>query len=273
MQIFDTLIIYPLINVLLLIYHALIAIHIPGALGFSIIISTALIRLILYPFTASQLKFSKKMQEMQPHLNRLKQKYKDDPKRVQVEQMALYKEFGINPAAGCLPFIVQIVLLLGYYNAIHKVIALKPAETISVINSIVYFDFLKLEQAWSTNFFGLPLEKSPSQLVHIFGYALILIPIGTAVLQLIQSKMMAAPKPATAVAKSQKNPQEPDFSQLMQSQMLYMTPFIIGYVSYQFPLGLSLYWNTFTIFGIIQQYQVAGLGGLKAWTDKIKWKK
>jgi YidC/Oxa1 family membrane protein insertase len=275
MPIFNTVLIYPLINIVLAIYHALTSFHIPGALGFSIILSTALIRLILYPFTASQLKFSKKMQEMQPHLNRAKQKYKDDPKRSQLEQMAIYKEFGVNPAAGCLPFIVQIVLLLGFYNAIFKVIALKPKETISVINKIAYFDFLKLHQAWNTNFFGIPLIKSPGDLIHSIGFIIILIPALTVLLQLIQSKMMVPAKPPLdpAAAKAKKNPADPDFSKLMQSQMLFMTPFIIGFVSYRFALGLSLYWNTFTIFGIIQQYQVAGLGGLSEWLNKIKWKK
>lgn len=272
MPIFDTLLIHPLINILIAIYHALIYVGVPGALGFSIILSTALIRLILYPFTASQLKFSKKMQEIQPHMNRLKEKHKGDPKRVQAEQMALYKEHGVNPAAGCLPFLVQIVLLLGFYNAIFKVIALKPKETISVINKIVYFDFLKLNHAWDSNFFGLSLVKSPGDLLHTVGYAIVLLPILTVLLQLIQSRMMVQVKPATSISPSKsKKTQEPDFSQALQSQMLFMTPLVIGFVSFRFALGLSLYWNTFTIFGIIQQYQVAGLGGLEDWLKKIKW--
>lgn len=275
MNIFDLLLIRPLINILVAIYHGLVYAHVPFALGFSIILSTALIRLILYPFIATQLKFSKKMQEIQPHLSRLKEKHKDDPKRHQAEQMSLYKEHGINPAAGCLPFIIQIVLLLGFYNAIFKVIALKPKEAISVINKIAYFDFLKLNRPWDTNFFGLPLVKSPGELVSTLGFVIILIPLLTVLLQLIQSKMMTPVAQGTkdVPVKAKGKQGEPDFAQTMQSQMLLFMPLGIGFVSYRFALGLSLYWNTFTIFGIIQQYQVQGLGGLTDWLNKIKWKK
>ncbi len=274
MNIFELLLIRPLINVLVAIYHGLVYAHIPFALGFSIILSTALIRLVLYPFISTQLKFSKKMQEIQPHLSRLKEKHKGDPKRAQVEQMALYKEHGVNPASGCLPFIIQIVLLLGFYNAIFKVIALKPKEAIAVINKIAYFDFLKLNHAWDTNFFGLPLIKSPAELVGSVGFIIVLIPLVTVVLQLIQTKMMT-PEQATKIipAKSSGKKEEPDFAQTMQSQMLLIMPLGIGFVSYRFALGLSLYWNTFTIFGIIQQYQIQGLGGLSDWLNKVKWKK
>ena len=62
----------------------------------------------------------------------------------------------------------------------------------------------------------------------------------------------------------------PDFSQVFQKQMLYMVPFIIGFVSFQFAIGLSLYWNTFTIFGIIQQYKMQGLGGLSGWVERLR---
>ena len=60
-----------------------------------------------------------------------------------------------------------------------------------------------------------------------------------------------------------------DFASAFQTQSLYIFPVMIGFFSYNFPVGLSLYWNTFTIFGIIQQYKVSGLGGLKGWVKKI----
>lgn len=274
MEIFDTILVNPLINIVVAVYQVLAYLHIAGSLGFSIIISTVLIRFILYPFTVTQIKTSQKMQEMQPLINKLKEKHKGNPKGLQQEQMALFKEHGVNPVAGCLPTLIQIILLYGFYYTILKVIALKPQEAISVINKIIYFDFLKLHHAWDTGFFGLPLVKSPADLIHPMGYLIILIPVLTAVLQFIQTKMMMLPKPAATVeqAVNPKKPQELDFAQALQSQMLYMTPFIIGVVSYQFALGLSLYWNTFTIFGIIQQYQIQGLGGLSNWVNKSKWK-
>lgn len=208
------------------------------------------------------------MQKIQPHMNRLKEKHKGDAKRLQQEQMALFKEHGINPAAGCLPSLVQIVILIfGFYPAIQKIINLKPQETVSVINKTLYFDFLKLNHVWNTDFFGLPLGKTPGQLFATIGLVIVLIPVITAVLQFIQTKMTIVPTPKDDKEIAPKK-QEPDFAQAMQTQMLYMTPVIIGVVSWQFAIGLSLYWNTFTIFGIIQQYKIQGLGGLSEW---LKW--
>lgn len=268
MTIFNLLLVNPLINVLVAIYQTLTYLHISNALGFSIILITVLIRFVLYPFTVSQLKASQKMQQVQPHMNRLKEKHKSDPKRLQQEQMALFKEHGINPAAGCVPSIIQIVILLfGFYPAIQKIINLKPKETILVINKILYFDFLKLNHIWDTNFFGLPLGKTPGDLFKAVGLLIILIPIITALLQFIQTKMTIITPTGDEVINPKK---EPDFAQTMQTQMLYMTPVIIGIVSYQFSIGLSLYWNTYTIFGIIQQYRMQGLGGLSGWLKRQK---
>lgn len=275
MNIFDTLLVHPLINIMVAIYQGLNFLHLPGSLGFSIILSTVLFRLVLYPLTVSQIKTSQKMQLIQPHLNRLKDKHKSDPKRLQQESMALYKEHGINPAGGCLPFLIQIVILIfGFYPAIMKIINLKAGDTVSVINKIVYFDFLKLNHAWDTSFFGLSIGKTPSDLLSKFGFLIILIPVITALLQLILSKMTIPAKSTLApVIVKPDDKKQPDFAQSFQSQMLYMTPLITGYFSFQLALGLSLYWNTFTIFGIIQQYQVQGLGGLEDWLKALKWKK
>jgi YidC/Oxa1 family membrane protein insertase len=268
MQIFETLLVHPLINILVAIYQALTYLHIPGALGFAIILSTVLLRLVLYPFTVAQIKTSKKMTDIQPHMNRLKEKHKGDPKRLQQEQMALFKEHGVNPAAGCLPSLIQIVILLfGFYPAIQKIIALKPQETMSIINKTVYFDFLKLNHAWDTSFFGLALGKTPADLIKTAGFLIILIPIITGILTFIQTKMMMPATKPNEVSVKPKNDQ-PDFSQALQSQMLYMSPVIIGIVSWKFAIGLSLYWNTYSIFGIIQQYQIQGLGGLASWLKR-----
>lgn len=263
---FDAILVQPIINTLVGIYHILVYLHVPGALGFSIVLLTVLIRLLLYPFTVSQIKTSKKMQDIQPHINRLKEKHKGDPKRMQQEQLLLFKEHGVNPAAGCLPSLVQIVILVfGFYPALQRIIDLKPQNTISMINKIVYFDFLKLNHIWDTNFFGLSLVKTPAELFSTIGFLIFLIPLITAVLQFIQTKMMVAPQVAPV---EKPKSQEAEFSQALQSQMLYMTPVIIGIISYRFAIGLSLYWNTFSIFGIIQQYQIQGLGGLADWFKK-----
>ena len=110
-NLFTILLTQPIANLLVACFQVLHFLHVPFALGFSIIALTFIIRLVLYPFTASQIKTSKKMQDMAPHISRLKEKHKDDKKKQQEEMMKLYSEFGVNPAAGCLPVIIQIPII------------------------------------------------------------------------------------------------------------------------------------------------------------------
>ncbi len=269
-SLFNTFLVWPIINLLIGIYKILFFIHFPYALGFSIIILTIAIRFILYPLTTSQLKASKKMQEVNPHLSKLKEKHKNDAKTLQAETMKLYKEFGINPAAGCLPVIVQIPIIWGLYSVLDKIVHLGAKDVVLNINKIVYFDFLKLSGSWDTNFFGIPLGQNPSGLISKIGPIILIVPILTFLFQFIQSKMMIPHNkdktknkeknlPASKAGEKKKD----DFATAFQSQALYIFPVMIGFFSYTFPIGLSLYWNTFTIFGILQQYLVSGWGGLK----------
>jgi len=273
-SLFHNLLYVPIINLLVLLYHALNLVHIPYALGFAIIVLTVVIRLILYPLMSSQLKASKKMQELNPHLKNLKEKHKNDAKMLQQETMRLYKEHGVNPAAGCLPVLVQLPLIWALYAALQLIV--KPGiVTLKTINAMLYSDSFKLLKPWDTNFFGLPLAQTPSHLLSTIGPVILLVPVLTGLFQFIQSKMMfsTAAKPEDkklAEVKSKTNEKkDDDFATAFQSQSMYIFPLMIGFFSYGFPVGLSLYWNTFTIFGIIQQYRISGLGGIKDWTDKI----
>lgn len=276
-NLFNIIFVDPIINILVALYHLLQFVHIPYALGFSIIGLTVILRAALWPLMASQLKTSKKMQELQPHLNNLKEKHKGDSKRLQEAQMALYKEHGVNPAAGCLPLLIQLPILYALIQVFGHVVSLPPAGLVKYINSIVYLPSLQLHTAWDTHFFGLPLGITPSHLMQT-APLILLVPLSTAALQFIQSKMMipAAPVAAAAlpVAKQTKKhktgkPEEEkkqdtasEFAQTFQTQSLYMFPLMLGYSSYILAIGISLYWNTSTLFAILQQYQISGWGSL-----------
>jgi YidC/Oxa1 family membrane protein insertase len=264
---FDTIIINPLINILVIAYNFLIWAHIPYALGFSIIILTIIVRLILYPLMSTQLKASKKMQELNPHIQKLKEKHKGDAKMLQQQTMKLYKEFGVNPAAGCLPVLVQIPIIWGLYTVLQKIVTLKP----DAINKVIYFDAFKLNAAWDQFFFGLPLAQSPSQLIAKLGPIVFLVPILTGLFQYLQSKMLIPLKAKDSG--EQKEKKKDDFATTFQTQSMYIFPLMIGFFSWTFSIGLSLYWNTFTIFGIIQQYKISGLGSLEGWRSKINGQK
>jgi YidC/Oxa1 family membrane protein insertase len=272
---FHVLLFVPMINLLVILYHGINLVHIPYALGFAIIILTIIIRLVLYPLTSSQIKASKKMMELNPHLSRLKEKHKNDAKTLQAETMKLYKEHGVNPAAGCLPLLIQMPLIIALYQALYQIV--KPgAANLAQINHMLYSSSLKLISSWDVTFFTLPLAQTPQKMFSLSNsttWLIILVPILTGVFQLIQSKMMlsAAPLPVdkklATVKKDEKS--KDDFSSAMQTQMTYLMPVMIAYFAFIMPIGLALYWNTFTIFGIIQQYRISGLGGLKEWTSKI----
>jgi YidC/Oxa1 family membrane protein insertase len=271
---FHTLLIVPIINLLVILYHGINFIHIPFPLGFSIIVLTIIIRLILYPLTSSQIKASKKMMELNPLLSKLKEKHKNDAKTLQTETMKLYKEHGVNPAAGCLPILVQLPVIWGLYSVLQLIVKTGPG-TLKQINDTLYVSSLRLAQLWDSSFFGLSLGQNPQHFFNLSqanSWPILLVPILTGVFQLVQSKMMLTAVPLATdkkIAEAKNDKSKDDFSSAMQTQMTYLMPVMIGFFSFTFPIGLSLYWNTFTIFGIIQQYKVSGLGGLKPWLDKV----
>ena len=265
-NIFNTLLVIPIINLLVVVYKGLVLIHIPFAFGFSIIILTVLVRLVLSPLTAAQLKSAKKMQEINPHLQKLKEKHKGDAKTLQTEQAKLYKEFGINPLAGCLPLLIQLPFTIGFYQVLNKVVKLDPHTVVSEINSMVYSHSLRISQAWDPNFFGLSLSTTPSHLISKGVFLILLLPVITGLLQFLQSKMMFPA--AVKTEKGKKEKKNDDFASAFQSQSTFIFPVMIAVLSYGFPIGLSLYWNTFTIFGIIQQYKIQGWGGLAPYIEK-----
>ena len=263
---FNLIFLGPIINLLVLIFQALSFLHIPGALGFSVMLMTIVIRLLVWPFMASQIKATQKMAQLKPHLDLLKTKHKDDKQALASAQMALYKEHGVNPAGGCLPAVIQIPVFIGLYQSILKILPGLDSN-IHYINSLLYFPQLKLPSTLDPYFLGLNLGVKPSEFGS-HGIFLLLIPLLTAGLTFIQSKM-ALPKPVkpypsdSPKEKKEKESVEDSMGQV-QSQMVYMMPIMIGYFAFNFPIGIAIYWNTYTILGIIQQYTVSGWGGLSS---------
>lgn len=271
-DLFNLVFMGPVINLLVLIFQGLSALNVPGALGFSIIVLTVLIRILVWPFMSSQIKATKKMADLKPHLDALKLKHRDDKQGMAQAQMALYKEHGVNPAGGCLPAIIQIPVFIALYQSIINILP-GAGGHIDNINRLLYFPSLKLPSTLDPNFFGLNLGIKPSDFGK-YGVLLLLIPLFTAVLTFIQSKMMT-PKPVKAYPtdspkeKKEKESLEDSMSQV-QSQMSYLMPVMIGYFAFTFPVGLAIYWNTYTILGIIQQHRISGWGGMSDMIGKIR---
>lgn len=270
-EIFNALFFAPLVNLLVLLIQTLQSAGIPGAPGFAIILVTIFIRLLIWPLMSTQLKSMKKLADLKPLLDALKQKHKGDNQALTAATMALYKEQGVNPAGGCLPILLQFPILIALYQS---VIAFFSGDVgLQKINDLIYTQAWRLDTPPDPNFFGLNLAIRPSEFIN-GAWFLLAIPFLTAGLQFIQSKMMAPQPVKKYPSDSPKEKKEKegveDSMQAIQSQMLYLMPVMIGFFAFQFPIALALYWNTLTIFSIFQQYLIAGWGGLQPWLDKIK---
>lgn len=250
---FNSVFVFPILNVLALYHYLFSLIGAPGVLGFSIIALTVTIRLLLHPFFKQQMETAEKMQEIKPRVDALSKKYKGDTKKIQEEQMKIYQEVGINPASGCLFMIIQIPVFFALYQTLQTFLIADSAKVVTAMNKALYFPFLHIEKidVW---FFGINLVKTPNQMNSVFAY---LIPVVTALLQYFQtqSTMAMTPQPTEEPkkdGKEEKSSTGADFQKAMNTQMKYVFPLMIGWFSLSMPVGLALYWNIFSLFSIVQ---------------------
>jgi len=241
-----TLLYQPLLNGLIFFYQIF------GNLGWAIIVMTFLLRLVLLPLTLPSLKAAQKMKELAPKINKLKKKYGKDKQAFTKAQLELYRREGANPAAGCLPQIVQLVVLIAFFQAFNQVLRAN-GEIIDKLNQILYSS-LKLAPSTqiNTQFLYLDLTKP-----DVFTNDRLKLPglflISSALIQFFSSKSMSP-----GVLKSQKVASETpgevdDVAVAMQKQALYLFPIMTVVVGLSFPSGLVLYWLTFSLTTLIQQ--------------------
>jgi len=261
-NIWNQLFIWPIVNALALFYKFTEFLGLPGKLGFSIILMTIFIRIVLYPLTRAQLTSAKKMADIKPKIDELSKKHKNDKAALQQAQLALYKEHNINPASGCLPMLIQFPVLIALYNVFYQFFgAADIAKFLPELNKILYAPFLHFTSI-DFSFFGVNLAWKPNQWQQ-YGWWMLLVPVITAGLQWYQTKlMMPQAQPTDDKALATKNSDKDksvktndDMAQ-MQKQMAIISPLMFAWFSYGFPLGLALYWNIFGLFGIMQQIQV-----------------
>jgi len=220
--------------ILVWINNFLIKLHIPYSFGFAIILFTVAIRLLTFPLNMQQIKSSKAMQELQPQLKEIQAKYKNDKEKLAQEQMALYKEHGVNPLGGCLPMLVQMPIWFALYRSLIQ---------------------LSREGLLNEGFFWIPslsgpvsdwgggiswLWPFPPEVGWPAAIAYLVLPILLVVSQLYMQQMMTP---------TSTDPQQAS----MQSIMKFM-PFMFGYFALVVPSGLTLYWFTSNTLAIAQQY-------------------
>lgn len=260
-DIFIPILINPLINLLLGLYNLADLFNLPGQLGFAIIFLTLLINGAIYPFKTAQLRSQKKLTEMRPHLAELKKKHGHDRKRHHEETLKLYQKHGYNAASGCLPLLIQLPVLFGLYAVFLDVLGKPAGQALGHLNSTAYFSGLKTDSL-NEQFLGFNLGAIPNQAG--LNAPIIAVIVATALLQFVLTKMSL---PATT-PKAGKDASFEETLAASQGLMVYIFPLLLASAAYSLPLGLALYWNVTSIFAIIQQYLIAGPGGLARWFPK-----
>jgi YidC/Oxa1 family membrane protein insertase len=189
--------------------------------GFVIIVFSLIIKFVLYPLTKSSYQSMKKMQLLQPKITELKEKYKDDPQRMNKETMALYSTYGINPAGGCLPLLLQMPIFVALWGLFQVAIELRQQPFILWIKDLSRPDVI----------YELPFRFPLFGIEQISGLALLM-----GITTFIQQKM------------SIKDPK--------QQSLVYIMPVFLTLMFMSFPSGLNLYYFMFNLFTIIQQYYI-----------------
>jgi YidC/Oxa1 family membrane protein insertase len=183
--------------------------------GLSIVVITIIIKLLFWPLTQASMRSMKRMQKLQPQMKELQAKYKDDPKKMNERLMKFMKEHRINPAAGCLPIVVQIPVFIGFYKMLQSAIELRGARFLWA------FDLSQPDTIWVIPGLGFPLNP---------------LPIIMGLTQFLQMRM---------------TPASPGMDPVQQKMFQYM-PLIFLFILYNFSSGLTLYWTVQNLLTIAQ---------------------
>lgn len=247
------LILNPFVTILAWLYAAL-----NQDIVLAIVVLTAIIRFLTYPLLAKQQESSRRMQQLQPQLKKLQEKYKNDKEKMSQAQMKLYRENKVNPVGGCFPMLIQFPILIGLYQAIFFALAATPFQLVDLSERLLIpglDSLIPLQRMWTpipqlaSILPELDLTLAPTENPH---YSLIL-PLLVLITTWAQQKLTMM----TTKQKSDKDDDEEDEkprggqAQMMQSMTTIM-PIMFGFFSMTFSVGLSVYFVTSNLIGIVQ---------------------
>ncbi len=231
---FDTFIVNPMINALLVLYDLLFNNYV-----LAIAVFTILIRLITLPLNLRQQRSMQRTQEMQPQIQAIQKKYKDNTQRMQEE----FQKIGYNPTEslmGCLPLLIQMPILFGLYRAIIVTLGSTPQAMFELTQRTYSFIDLTPLLPVSNFFLWLNLGQPDPW------YILPILVFGT---MWLQQKLLS---PQTQQNKGKKDQNDP--AQAMSRSMQTTMPLMFGFFSLSFPAGLSIYFILSNVIGIAQGY-------------------
>lgn len=236
----ETIVIQPFVNVLLLINSL---VH---SFGISIILFTILIRLLTHPLTVSQFKATKAMQDLQedPRYKRIQEKYKNDREKLAQEQMKLYQEKGVKPLGSCLPTLVQLPIILGLYQSVTRAMASSPLELFQ-LEKIIYPRLVNAAELLPLENQFLWMDLGQPERISVFGLSIPFLAILVVATTFLQSRLLQPPSSGN------------DQAAMMSKSMSIYMPILMGFMAYSLASGLAIYFLTSNIFGIIQ-YAILG---------------
>lgn len=239
-EIFNTVLYEPLFNALLFIHH-----YVPGAdLGVAIIILTLLIKFALYLPSLSAIKQQKVVQDMQPKLNALRQKYKDNREELSRQLVQFYKQNKVNPLSSCLPLLIQLPILFAMYRVFFAGLTTDPETGLIVSDQLAHL-YGPLREIYG----AAPLDTTFIGFVDLSHTHNVVLGLLAGIFQFFQSRMLMSRRPPRV-------PGAADESAVARSSQLmtYFLPIITVYFAYVFPAGLALYWVVTTVFTLVQQW-------------------
>jgi len=224
MNLYNEILYRPLVNLVVFLYNIL-----PGSdFGLAIIALTVLVRLVFLPLTIKSVLSQRALSKLGPQQKAIKEKFKNDQVAQNAAILKLYKDNKINPAAGCVPLLIQLPILIALYQAF--VAGLKP-ESLDLL-----YGFIKNPGFINEKFLGILNIAKPN----------FLMTLGASLLQFLQAKQ------AAAASKDQGADLGKEMAAL-NSQMLYFFPILIIIIGWNLPAGLMLYWLTTTALSIAEQ--------------------
>ena len=231
------LIINPIVTLMVFFYDLL-----GNQIVLSIALVTVLIRLAVSPLMISQQRSTRAMQEVQPELNKLREKYKNDREKLAQEQMRLFREHGVNPLGGCLPLLVQLPILLALYRAINAALASTPFELVDLSDRLLFHGFdgaIPLNNFWLGMDLTLPPTANPAIALSL--------PLLVMITTWLQSRLTIPPTQPSAGD----DPKANQAAQMTRTMTTVM-PLMFGFFSLSFSVGLSIYFFVSNVVGIVQ---------------------
>ncbi|KAH6810961.1 63 kDa inner membrane family protein [Perilla frutescens var. frutescens] len=237
--------------VLKVLKDGLSTVHVPYAYGFAIILLTVFVKIATLPLTKQQVESTLAMQNLQPKIKAIQQRYAGNQERIQLETSRLYKQAGVNPLAGCFPTLATIPVWIGLYQALSNVANEGLlTEGFFWIPSLGGPTTIAARQSGSGISWLFPFVDGHPPLGWHDTAAYLVLPVLLVVSQFVSMEIM-------------KPPQTDDPAQKNTLLVFKFLPLMIGYFSLSVPSGLSIYWFTNNVLSTAQQVWLRKLGGAK----------